>query len=262
MARYLNTYSLMTTKGVYEGFRKEVPGKRVFILTRSAFAGQQKYAAATWSGDISSNWQTFRHQIAAGLNFSMSGLPYWTTDIGGFFPSSRGGLFKKGVEDPAFREFYVRWFQFGAFCPLFRAHGTTYPREIWRFGKPGDPAYDALIKYDRLRYRLMPYIYSIAWQVTGNGYTLMRGLAMDFRDDSLVLNMNTEYMFGPEILVAPVVSPLHAKADVNPLVDNSMDVYLPAGTKWYDFWTGDSFTGRSEERRVGKECRSRWSPYH
>jgi len=256
MARYLNTFSLETSRGVYEGFRKDVEGKRVFILTRSAFAGQQKYAAATWSGDISSNWKTFKNQISAGLNFCMSGLPYWTTDIGGFFPSSRGGLFKKGAEDPAFREFYVRWFQFGAFCPLFRAHGTGYPRELWRFGEPGETAYEALLKYDRLRYRLMPYIYSLAWQVKHSGYTIMRGLPMDFSKDKKVLKLNTQYMFGPAFMVVPVVAPLCREpgkgqfpSDVHCLPLSKMWIYLPEGSSWYDFWTGELHSGGQEIMR-------------
>ncbi len=208
-ARYLNPYSLMTTEGVYQGFRRDFPGKRVFILTRSAFAGQQRNAAATWSGDISANWEVFRKQISAGINFCMSGIPYWTHDIGAFFPGSRAGLFPAGCKDPAYQEFYVRWFQFGAFTPIFRSHGTGTPREPWQFGEPGHWAYNALIKFIHLRYRLLPYIYSIAWRVSHEGYTMMRGLAMDFARDQNSLEIDNEYLFGPCLLVAPVTEAMY-----------------------------------------------------
>ncbi len=209
MARYLNTFSYMTTKGTYEGQRTLTSDKRIFTLTRSAFAGQQKHAAVTWSGDVSANWDVFRKQISAGVNFCMAGIPYWTHDIGAFFPSGRGGLYNKGVDDPAYRELYVRWFQFGAFTPIFRSHGTGTPREMWHFGEPGDWAYDALLKFDHLRYRLLPYIYSLAWQITNNGYTLMRGLAMDFPDDKNGNSVDNQFMFGPALLVAPVTEEMY-----------------------------------------------------
>jgi len=209
MARYLNTYSYMTTKGAYEGQRALSSQKRVFSLTRSAFDGQQKFAAGTWSGDISANWDVFRKQISAGINFCMAGIPYWSHDIGAFFPSGRGGLYNRGVDDPAYRELYVRWFQFGAFTPIFRSHGTGTPREVWRFGEPGDWAYDALVKFDHVRYRLLPYVYSIAWQITHSGYTLMRGLPMDFPNDKKCYDIDNQFMFGPAILVAPVTEAMY-----------------------------------------------------
>jgi alpha-D-xyloside xylohydrolase len=208
-SRYLNPYALMTTTGIYENQRKANPHRRVMMLTRSAFAGQQRNSMAMWSGDISSTWKVFRNQIAGGVNFSMAGIPYWNSDIGGFLPKEFGGEYPLGPRDPAYKELYVRWFQFGAFCPIFRAHGTDFPREIWQFGEPGDWAYDALVKYDRLRYRLLPYIYSVAWQVTNIHSTMMRGLPLDFVDDSKTYNINNEYMFGPSILVAPVTSELY-----------------------------------------------------
>ncbi|MDZ7331333.1 MAG: PA14 domain-containing protein [candidate division KSB1 bacterium] len=208
-ARYLNPYSLMTTEGVYQGFRRDFPNKRVFILTRSAFAGQQRNAAATWSGDISATWEVFRKQISAGINFCMSGIPYWTHDIGAFFTSSRGGLYPAGCKDPAYQELYVRWFQFGAFTPIFRSHGTGTPREPWQFGKPRYWAYDALLKFLHLRYRLLPYIYSIAWRVTSEGYTMMRGLAMDFASDTFARGIDNQYLFGPSFLVAPVTEAMY-----------------------------------------------------
>ena len=151
----------------------------------------------------------FRNQIAGGMNFSLAGIPYWNSDIGGFLPKEYGGEYPLGPRDPAYRELYVRWFQFGAFCPIFRAHGTDFPREIWQFGEPGDWAYDALVKYDHLRYRLLPYIYSVAWQVTRNHSTMMRALPMDFAGDNQTHDINNEYMFGPSFLVAPVTSALY-----------------------------------------------------
>jgi alpha-D-xyloside xylohydrolase len=205
-ARYLNPYSLVHTQGVYEGQRDKTSEKRVYILTRSAFAGQQRYASTTWSGDIGSNWTIFHNQIAAGINFCMSGIPYWTTDIGGFLLSDQGGMFPGGGKDPSFSELYVRWFQFGAFCPIFRSHGTSYPREPWQFGDKGSWAYETILKYDNLRYRLMPYIYSLAWKVTDHGSTIMRGLPMDFPEDKKTYGIGNQYMFGPSIMVCPVTS--------------------------------------------------------
>jgi alpha-D-xyloside xylohydrolase len=244
-ARFMNAYSLMHAKGIYENQRSTTRAKRVVNLTRSAFAGQQRYATITWSGDLNATWDVFRRQIPAGLNFSMSGLPYWTTDIGGFFVQSanvgalghgmwfREGGFDRGLEDDGYKELYVRWFQYGAFCPIFRAHGTDVPREIWRFGEPGDWAYDALVKADQLRYRLMPYLYSTAWKVTREGYTLMRGLVMDFPSDPQVLDLGDQYMFGAAFLVSPVTRP----------GDRFRTVYLPIGTDWYQFWTGKRYSG-------------------
>ncbi len=233
-ARYLNTYSLMTTKAVYEGQRSETSKKRVFILTRSSFAGQQRNAAATWSGDIHGYWYVFRHQITGGLNFCMAGVPYWTTDIGGFFVSVGGFAdFPGGSKNPNYRELFTRWFEYGAFCPLFRVHGTNTPREVWQFGDPGSWAYDALVKADQLRYRLLPYIYSLAWKVTNQNYTIMRGLAFDFREDPNVRNIADQFMFGSSILVNPVTEP-GAK---------NRQVYLPKGVNWTDFWSGKEYDG-------------------
>ena len=220
-SRYLNTYSLETTKGVYEHQRETTDKKRVFILTRSAFAGQQRYAAVTWSGDTFATWDALKTQIAAGINFSLSGLPYWTNDIGGFITSFN---YPEGVKDDAYKELYVRWFQFGTFCPIFRSHGTNTPREVWQFGNKGDWAYDALVKADKLRYRLMPYIYSLAWKTTSQDYTMMRGLVMDFPSDKKTYSINNQFMFGPSILVSPVTK----------------EMYHPAGYKGGDI-TPDHF---------------------
>lgn len=208
MARYLNPYSFMTTKAVYEGQRASDPNKRVYILTRSAFSGQQRNATTTWSGDIVADWLVFRSQISAGLNFCMSGIPYWTNDIGGFHVKRYGG-FPGGADNPGYQELYVRWFEFGTFNPIFRSHGTDTPREPWKFGKPGMWAYDALVKYDQLRYRLMPYIYSLGFQVTHSAYTIMRALPMDFPSDTSVYRIGDQFMFGPSIMVNPVTEHMY-----------------------------------------------------
>jgi alpha-D-xyloside xylohydrolase len=222
-ARYANEFPLMTTTAAYEGQRAASDKKRVFILSRSAYAGSQRNAAAVWSGDVDPNWETFRRQIPAGLNYSVSGLPYWTTDIGGFVSAN--------PDDPAYRELYIRWFQFGTFCPIFRAHGTrtTNQNEIWSYGPE---AQKTLAAYDILRYRLMPYIYSLAWKTTNEGYTIMRPLVMDFREDTRAQNIGDQFLFGPAILVNPVTEPGAA----------TRRLYLP-NAKWYDFWTGAAIQG-------------------
>ena len=222
-ARYANEFPLYTTSAVYDGQREASDKKRVFILSRSAYAGEQRNAAAVWSGDIDPNWQTFRRQIPAGLNYSLSGLPYWTTDIGGFVSAN--------PDDPAYRELYVRWFEFGAFCPIFRAHGTrtTNQNEVWSYGPEAEKI---LVAYDKLRYRLMPYIYSLAWKTTSEGYTIMRPLVMDFREDVRAQNVGDQFLFGPAILVNPVTEP----------AATTRHLYLP-NAKWYDFWTGSSLQG-------------------
>ncbi|MFA6450109.1 MAG: TIM-barrel domain-containing protein [bacterium] len=256
-ARYVNTFPLMTTKGVYENQRREAPNKRVFILTRSAFAGQQRNAAVTWSGDIEGQWDVLRKQISGGLNFSMAGIPYWTTDIGAFFVR-----YADGCKNDEYRELYVRWFQFGAFCPIFRSHGTHTPREIWQFGSKGDWAYDSLEKFDNLRYRMLPYIYSVAWEITNDGYTMMRGLPFDFKNDRNVYGIDDQFMFGPSFLVNPVTVPMYNKEKVNAIAQlikdtksevkvkilhdwkvKSRKVYLPVSAGWYDFWTGEKLAG-------------------
>ena len=199
-ARYLNAYSLVMMDKLYENQRKETDKKRVYILTRSAFAGQQRDATTTWSGDIGASWEIYKKQIAAGVNFCMSGIPYWTFDIGAFVIGAYGGVFSGGGKDPAYQELYARMFQFGAFCPIFRSHGSETPREIWEFGE----FTESMIEIDNLRYRLLPYIYSIAWQVTSKGYTIMRGLPMDFTDDAKTYSIDDQFMFGPALMVCPV----------------------------------------------------------
>jgi alpha-D-xyloside xylohydrolase len=223
-ARYVNLYPLMTTAAVYEGQRKTSVQKRVFILSRSAFAGSQRNSIAAWSGDVESNWLSFARQIPAGLNFGLSGIPYWTTDIGGFILGH--------PDDPAYRELFVRWFEYGTFCPIFRLHGTRVPNqnELWSYGPEVQMI---LTSYDRLRYRLMPYIYSLAWMTTSEGYTPMRALAMDFRADTRALNVGDQFMYGPALLVNPVTEP----------GATSRRTYLPKA-KWYDFWTGHAIDGQ------------------
>jgi len=249
--RYINTYALMHTKGLYEGQRSTPSQKRVYILTRSSFAGMQKYGASFWTGDVSANWEEFRMQIPAGLNFCMTGIPYWTTDIAGYFIKHEpgwwfsNGVFEKGQEDEGFKELYTRWFQFAAFCPLFRAHGADFPREPWAFGTPESKTYTTLLKFTNLRYRLLPYIYSQAWKVTNENYTIMRALPFDFMNDTATYTINNQYMFGPSILVNPVVEPLYYLPN-NVKMDSSAytrNVYLPKGTQWIDFWTGKRFDG-------------------
>jgi len=221
--RYANIYPLMTTGGVYQGQRATTDQKRVFILTRSAFAGIQRNAAVAWSGDINSDFETFKRQIPAGLNYALSGAPYWTTDIGGFVSGDPG--------DPAFRQLVVRWFEYGTFCPILRLHGTrrNNRNELWSYGPD---AQAILVGFDHLRYRLMPYVYSVAWKTTSESYTPMRPLAMDFRTDDKALNIGDQFMFGPAILVNPVT-----EQDAV-----TRHLYLPK-TKWYDFWMGSALDG-------------------
>jgi alpha-D-xyloside xylohydrolase len=222
----------MNAKGVYEGQRQSSPDKRVFILTRSAFAGQQRYGAATWSGDIVSRWSDFKDQIATGINFSLSGIPYWTMDIGGFAVEKRF-YNQTGETLREWRELNTRWFQYGAFCPLFRSHGQFPFREIFNIAPEGTPEYSSMVYYDKLRYHLMPYVYSLAGQSYFNDYTIMRGLIMDFQADDKVYSIGDQYMFGPSLLINPVY------------VDKARtrDVYLPATAGWYDLYTGEYFTG-------------------
>jgi alpha-D-xyloside xylohydrolase len=224
--RYVNVYPLLDTAAVYDGQRSTSDRKRVYILSRSAFAGSQRNAVTAWSGDINSDWLSYRRQIPAGLNFALSGIPYWTTDIGGFVFGS--------PTDPAFRELFVRWFQFGTFNPILRVHGTRNPdeNELWSYGPD---AQKILVSFDRLRYRLLPYTYSLAWKTTNESYTPMRPLVMDFRSDVRAQNTGDQFMYGPAFLVSPVTEP----------AATSRRVYLP-NAKWYDFWSGASLKGARE----------------
>ncbi|SDG60441.1 TIM-barrel domain-containing protein [Chitinophaga filiformis] len=231
-AEFLNAYPLQNAKGIYEGQRSTDPGKRVFLLTRSGFAGSQRYAAAIWSGDIGSTWQDMKAQITAGLNFSMSGLPYWTMDIGGFVVPAK--FEKPDAENlEEWRELMTRWSQFGAFAPLFRSHGQFPYREVFNTAPEDHPAYKSFLYYDKLRYRLLPYIYSLAGWGYHNDYTIMRGLAMDFAADTAVLNIGDQYMFGPALLVNPVCE--YRKTE--------RALYLPQCAGWYNLYSGKWYAG-------------------
>jgi alpha-D-xyloside xylohydrolase len=231
-AQYFNGFPLQNAKGIYEGQRQTAPNQRVFLLTRSGFAGSQRYAAAIWSGDIGSRWEDFRNQIPAGLNFSLSGIPYWTTDIGGFAVERR--YEKPNAQDlEEWRELQARWFQFGAFCPLFRVHGQFPFREIFNIAPEGHPAYQSMLYYDQLRYRLMPYFYSLAGKVYHENYTLMRSLMLDFSADPAVRSIGNQFMCGPSLLVSPVTE----------YQARSKSLYLPAGTGWYNFYSGQFLSG-------------------
>ena len=266
-----NAYPLMTVGGVYDHQRAVTSDKRVFILTRSGFLGQQRYGANVWSGDVASTWESFRNQIPAGLNFSLCGMPHWNSDIGGFF----AGHYNKSWNDdsasknPLYQELYVRWLQFGTFNPMMRSHGTDVYREIYKFGKKGEPVYDAIEKMIGLRYSLLPYIYSTSWEVSNRQSSFMRALMMDFVDDRKVWDINDEYMFGKSILVAPITHAQYTpeavvkvseeegwnrdgakKTKTDVAVDfmetKSTNIYLPAGTLWYDFWTNEKHEGGKE----------------
>jgi alpha-D-xyloside xylohydrolase len=237
--RMLNAYSLVNSKTVYEGQRSAAPDQRVFILTRSAFTGQQHYGAAVWSGDITSTWTALRAQIPAGLGLSISGVPYWSMDIGGFAVPARFAAEHPTAEDAEeWRELNARWFEFGSFVPLLRVHGEAPKREMWELGGASHPAYQAELKFDRLRYRLLPYLYSLAGAVTHEGGTILRPLVMDFRADAKARDVSDQFLFGPSFLVSPVTV---YKA-------RSRAVYLPPSAGWYDFWTGAALaTGKTVE---------------
>ena len=274
-----NAFPLETVRGVYQEQRKASTDKRVFIMTRSSFAGQQHYGSNMWSGDVASSWDMLRKQLPAGLSFSLTGNPNFNTDIGGFFCNAyntRGA--GSAPRNPQYQELYVRWMQYGLFCPVFRSHGADAPREIWQFGKKGEPVYDAIEKAIRLRYRLIPYLYSTAWQVTSHDGSYLRPLFSDFAQDRRVWNMTDEFMFGQSILAAPIVEAQYTEEKVikedamtgwdKKIEDgelNSEDSvthgntlqssiitfqspktarkYLPKGTDWYDFWTNKRMKG-------------------
>ena len=270
-----NAFPLETVRGIYQSQRKEANSqqptansqKRVFIMTRSSFAGQQHYGSNMWSGDVASSWDMLRKQVPAGLNFTLTGNPNFNTDIGGFFCGRYNTMGKASApKNPQFQELYVRWMQYGLFCPVFRSHGADAPREIWQFGKKGEPVYDAIEQMIRLRYRLIPYLYSTAWQVTSNNDSYMRQLFSDFANDKKVWDIADEFMFGRSILAAPIVNPQYTEEKIiredamtgwdRKTVSDASSVgtidwtamksavkYLPKGTAWYDFWTGKQYKG-------------------
>ena len=263
-----NAYPLMTVGGVYDHQRAETSDKRVIILTRSGFLGQQRYASNVWSGDVQSSWDMFRKQITAGLNFSLTGMPHWNSDLGGFFAGSyntNGNA--SATRNPMYQELYVRWLQFGVFCPMMRSHGADTPREFFWYGKAGEPVYDALVDAVKLRYSLLPYIYSTAWEVSHRQSTFMRALYMDFLNDKNTWKIGNEYMFGKAFLVAPVLhaqytpeqkqnilkenegwnkttnNQINLSLNVDFTQSKEMEVYLPSGNKWYNYWTNEDFDG-------------------
>ena len=263
-----NAFPLETVKGIYQTQRKDDRGKRIFIMTRSSFAGQQHYGSNMWSGDVASSWEMLRNQVPAGLSFSLTGNPNFNTDIGGFFCGSyntKGG--GSAPRNPQFQELYVRWMQYGLFCPVFRSHGADAPREIWQFGKKGEPVYDAIEKQIRLRYRLIPYLYSTAWQVTSANGSYLRPLFSDFAADKKVWDMTDEFLCGQSILACPIVDPQYTEEKIikedamtgwdkkevkseevkseklDWTATKSVTKYLPKGATWYDFWTNKSYKG-------------------
>ena len=262
-----NAFPLATVRGVYEKQRRENGPKRVFIMTRSAFAGQQHYGSNMWSGDVASSWDMLRKQVPAGLNFSLTGNPNFNTDIGGFFCGSYNTKGSGSApRNPQFQELYVRWMQYGLFCPVFRSHGADAPREIWQFGRQGEPVYDAIEQTIRLRYRFIPYLYSTAWQVTSANESYLRPLFSDFAADKRTWDMADEFMFGRNILAAPVLTAQYTQERIvredamtgwdkkTATADEPVTAidftqpktavkYLPQGTRWYDFWTGQSYRG-------------------
>ena len=263
-----NAFPLETVRGIYQSQRKDDRGKRIFIMTRSSFAGQQHYGSGLWSGDVASSWDMLRKQVPAGLSFTLTGNPNFNTDIGGFFCGSYNTQGPASApKNPQFQELYVRWMQYGLFCPVFRSHGADAPREIWQFGKKGEPVYDAIEQTIRLRYRLIPYLYSTAWQVTSNNESYLRPLFSDFATDRNVWDMTDEFMFGNSILAAPVLDPQYTqekviredamtgwdRKDVRDKMDDGRSIdwsatktvtkYLPKGALWYDFWTGKQYRG-------------------
>lgn len=270
MRRLRNAYPLASVGGVYTHQRALTNDRRVFIMTRSGFAGQQRYAGAVWSGDVPASWQSLRAQLPAGLNFSLTGNPNFNSDIGGFFAGAYNKVWgdDSAPRNPLYQELYTRWMQYGLFCPVFRSHGTEVPRELWLYGQAGEPVYDALVEAVRLRYRLLPYIYSTAWQVTHQADSYMHPLVARYPHDRRTWDMGDEFLFGPSLLAAPIVQALYTPetannvdamsgwdraagsaqgteaAAVDWLAPRQVTKYLPGeGTQWYDFHTGTRYDG-------------------
>jgi len=248
-ATMTNAYGLVHAQGIWEGQRTDCPDKRVTILTRSGYTGAQRFGTILWSGDIAASWDTYRRQIAAGLGFCASGHPYWTVDIGAFFVKRGEIWYWKGdydntSEDLGYRELFVRWHQWGGFLPVFRGHGTDYNREFWNFGKEGEPFYDALVSANRLRYELMPYIYSAAGKAWLRDASIMRFLAFDYPEDKVACEITCQYMFGDSLMVCPVTRPMYYEVNSCKIenVDTAVQVYLPTG-QWYDYYTEECFEG-------------------
>ena len=249
----VNAFPISHISGIYSNQRATTSDKRVYIFTRSAFVGQQRYAANTWSGDTQSTWEALGNQIPAALNFSLSGVPYWNSDIGGFF----AGHWKKdgGNKNPEFRELYIRWAQFAAFTPMMRSHGTDFAREIYNIGEPGGWSYNAVEESINLRYSLIPYLYSTAWQVTSKSASFMYALPLLFDKDPKVLEITDEFMLGTSILVAPVIKPMYTGKKGDKVFEDfskagSRKVYLPKVANWFDFWTGEKLNGGQSVNKV------------
>lgn len=249
-----NAYALYHAQALYEGQRgaqRELPKeKRVVNLTRSSYTGQQRYGTILWSGDIDASWDTYKKQIATGLNFCASGLPYWTVDIGAFFVKRGVQWYWKGdyptaTQDLGYRELFTRWYQWACFLPVFRGHGTDCRRELWQFGDKGEMFYDAMVETNKLRYTLMPYIYSQAGRVWLEDVSMMKMLAFDFSEDEQALNIEDQYLFGESIMVCPVTEPMYYEAGSVPLKDTCKQrkVYLPKGCGWYDYHTNAYYEG-------------------
>jgi alpha-D-xyloside xylohydrolase len=238
---YFNAYSIVNADAIYNGQRSVNPSQRVFLLTRSGFAGEQRYSTATWSGDIATRWEDMRAQMTAGINYCMSGLPVWGMDQGGFcvedrYVAAQQEFDRTGVENAdlkEWRELQARWNQFGCFVPLYRTHGQWPLREVWNIAPDSHPAYQSIVWYDRLRYRLMPYIYSLAGAVHFNDYTMMRGLAMDFNGDDKVYDIKNQWLFGPSLMACPVAQ----------YGARTREVYLPRQRGWYDLYTSKHYQG-------------------
>lgn len=242
-----NTYSLYHSQGLYENQRATTEEKRVVNLTRSSYAGQQRYATIVWNGDTKANWDDFKAWIPAGMNFFVTGCPYWTIDAGAFFVKNSGswywaGDYQRGPADYGYREFYVRNLQFSQWMPLFRSHGCDFPREPWQFGNPGEPFYESILTQIHLRYRLLPYNYSLMAMVTNDNYTMTRPLMFDFRNDENVKDIADQFMFGPAFMACPVTDPMYYGVNSEELkgIEKSRQVYLPGDGLWYNFWTGQS----------------------
>lgn len=252
-AERANTFSLFHSAGIYENQRATTSQKRVVNLTRSSFAGQQRFATITWNGDTHASWKGFARMIPAGLNFMATGCNYWTVDAGAFFTISNptwfyGGSFGWNKDNRGYHEFYLRMLQYAQFLPLFRSHGTNIPREVWNFGQPGDPIYDAIINCINRRYQLLPYTYSLAHEVSFHNYTMSRLLAFDFASDARVLDLKDEFMYGPSLLIHPIVEPMYFDEQGKPLnqADRRCTTYLPQGASWFDYWTGAAYSGGTE----------------
>lgn len=262
--RRINAFGLYHAKCISDNWRKTNSSKRVVNLTRSTYMGAQKYGTIPWSGDITAKWSTLKNQIVEGLKMGLCGMPHWTLDIGGFFTvhekwQNRGcgcneltdplwfwnGDYEEGVNDPGYRELYTRWLQLGVFLPVFRSHGTDTPREPWRFGEKGTQFYDIIVSYIKLRYKLLPYIYSLGYDVYREHKTMMRSLMFDFSEDRETWKITDQFMFGEAFLVAPVTNPMYYDKGNQILEDipYTRNVYLPKGCDWYDYWTNEHYTG-------------------